>query len=304
MTSRTNPMKREYRYNRRFPSGSKNPFCRIRRQIRSFKQYLIYLQSPSPHHTTSNRQKMVGCSSQASMSLLIQNATALNRTGVQLVMSEQNYDGAITVFSESIRNLKQQLIFASERAVDDDEQPAHRARPSANIDFCELGNSDEDDIPFNRAITITYRDDRHVVREQDLQLFSAAVIFNIALVHHHQVVYGSSRKNRSAHAMQRKAEKLYDTVITLLASSNSLECPSLVRAAVLIQLACFNNLAQLRFRSGLDESARSCLEMASRLLSLAKDEIVDDIVFEDSLVQGLFLRAFLLRTIPQMAAAA
>ncbi len=227
---------------------------------------------------------------------LIQKAAELNTTGVELLAYDQHYDEAIDVMTQSIKNMKSELIISSECH---GGQPVEN-RSSAEIGIFDVGDSDED-IPFNRAIVISYRDNEHVIREDDIHLLSAAVIYNIALVHHHQVVHGSGKDHDLAFIAQ-KAEKLYMTVIKLLSGQVFSGRVCQVKSAVLIQLACCNNLAQLQFRSGSDESARHFLEMASGLFSIAKD--ADEDVFEDDLVQGLFLRAFLLRTRPQIAAAA
>lgn len=226
---------------------------------------------------------------------LMEKASLLNTTGVMQLVDHHNYDGAIDALTQSIRNMKQELISSSQSPP---ISAAHDAA-TAEIEFCDVGDSDED-IPCNRAILISYPDAKHDIGNNDIQLFSAAVIYNIALVHHHQVIHDRRNKN-SGHAAE-KAKKLYETVIKLLSGFTFFECSVLVRSAVLIQLACCNNLAQLHFRSGSDDRARRCLEMTSDFFSIS--ERLNDNKGEDAMIQGLLLRAFLLRSRPQMAAAA
>lgn len=236
---------------------------------------------------------------------LMQQAVDLNSHGVKLLSSKhRNYEGAVKAMSHSISLMKQELttMAGSDHSTTSANvsEVTSAAIKIVNLSEDAIGESDED-IVFNQAISISYKEGDHIATEQDIQVYSGAVIYNIALANHHQAIHQCYKTKGLSVAAGKKAEKLYDTAIKLLSSRSFLN-RSQERASVLVQLACCNNLAQLRFHYGAEDSARECLDVASSILAMTDQSAA--LVFNEPVVQGLILSAFFLRTPPQLAAAA
>jgi hypothetical protein len=122
------------------------------------------------------------------------------------------------------------------------------------------------------------------LNDDDVRAYTAAVIFNLALIHH---------RNRSV----AKAEKLYTLAFTLLADAYPRNpCPDMARMVTMVQLASMNNVSQIRFDCGDYEATREALADMSRILRQGAE-------FQDPNLQGFILNILLFKS-PSTAAAA
>jgi hypothetical protein len=87
----------------------------------------------------------------------------------------------------------------------------------------------------------------------NINIYSAAVIFNLALAHHVQ-----AHRSRSC---MIKAEKLYATIMKLLDDR-----VGNVQPAVMLKLACINNMSYIRLENGNFDQVREGLSELSTLL--------------------------------------
>jgi len=122
----------------------------------------------------------------------MQQAANLNTAGVKILSQDRKYDEAAKAMTESIKLMKK--VLSTTMATDEWEQgEGWDGVSSAGIEICDMvfddmGESNEH-IVFNKAILFSYRDDDHFASsEQDIDIYCAAAIYNIALVYHHQAV--------------------------------------------------------------------------------------------------------------------
>ena len=119
----------------------------------------------------------------------------------------------------------------------------------------------------------------------DVYVYSAAVIFNLALAHHIQGAKNTNARN--------KAEKLYATIMKLLD-----ERVGHMQSALLLKLYCINNMAHIRFENGAYDQIQDGLGELSTLL-----KSTDECLLEGAEVQGMLMSVLLFKK-PKVAAAA
>jgi len=143
----------------------------------------------------------------------------------------------------------------------------------------------DDPMFFRRAIMMPSDVDDGVSSPLDVYVYCAAVIFNLALVHH---IQGS--KNKDA---RNKAQQLYATTLMLLDDR-----VGHMQSALLLKLACINNMAHIRFENGEFDQIQAGLGQLSTLL-----KSTDEGLFEGVEVQALLMSVLLFKK-PKVAAAA
>jgi hypothetical protein len=206
---------------------------------------------------------------------LFEQAAQLNNAGVTALL-EGDQDTAITFMTKSIKMMKQELTkssLAGSHKSKHSDQEAHTV---------ELHDMDTETIVFNQAIRIQTDGPED---EIEINVCSAAVIFNLALAHHHK----SSSTGEVAYLS--KAEKLYSMVLRVLNDGAS-------RTANLVKLASINNMFQIRFANGDYEQASEGL---SHVISFMRYANYSE--FEEPKVQGLLMNLLLLKA-PRVAPAA
>jgi hypothetical protein len=202
-------------------------------------------------------------------------AAQLNNVGVTALL-EGDQDTAIIFMTNSIKMMKQALTKSSSGG-------SHKSKHSdQDAHTVELPDMDTETIVFNQAIRIPTDEPED---EIDIHVSSAAVIFNLALAHHHK----ASKTGKVAYLS--KAEKLYAMVLRVLNDGAS-------RTANLVKLASINNMSQIRFANGDYEQASEGL---SHLISFMRQ--AGDSVFQEPKVQGLLMNVLLLKA-PRVAPAA
>jgi hypothetical protein len=134
---------------------------------------------------------------------------------------------------------------------------------------------------FTEAITIPEHGDQS---EVDTQIYSAVVVFNLALAVHRE------GKNGKIESMA-KAQKLYTVLIN--------QC--MHRITVIAKLAAINNLSQIRFDCGEYERAREGLDHISAFMRASSN--TNQTMLEAPEIQGLLMNVLLLKA-PVIAPAA
>jgi hypothetical protein len=230
--------------------------------------------NPLPNHHTSK------------MDLFAQ-AARLNNQGVAALLEGDDKAAAATL-TQSIKIMKQELSKVT--AFDD-------MTKSAPFSSDDCGHSTTVELPgfhgaqdsyiFTDAINIPEHGDQTVV---DLQIYSAAVIFNLALAVHRE---GNTIGNALSMA---KAQKLYLMVLKVLNNQYMNN-----RVAVIVKLAAINNLSQVRFDCGEYELAREGLHHLSAFMRTSGN--TSDAMLEEPKIQGLLMNVLLLKA-PFIAPAA
>ena len=215
-------------------------------------------------------------------------AARLNNQGVAALL-EGDDKAAVAALTQSINIMKQELSNVTE------DNDTTKSAPFSSDD-CENSSTTvelpgfhvtQDSYIFADAINIPEHGDQTVV---DLQIYSAAVIFNLALAVHRE---GNTSGNASSMA---KAQKLYLMVLEVLNDQymNS-------RVAVIVKLAAINNLSQIRFDCGEYELAREGLAHLSTFMRTSDN--TSDAMLEEPKIQDLLVNVLLLKA-PVIAPAA
>jgi hypothetical protein len=211
---------------------------------------------------------------------LFEQATQLNNEGVTALLEGES-QAAIDAMTESIKLMKQELSKTTEDSKSDCSATASEQEEVRSVEIPQTDSFDT--IVFNQAIIIPSDEEQSDI---DIHVYSAAVIFNLALAHHHQASKGDTD-------CMAKAEKLYAMVLKLIDDG---ACH--MRIAVVVKLASMNNLSQIRYAKGEYENALEGLNQLSSYLRRTNQAL-----FEEPQVQGLLMNALLLKA-PKVAPAA
>ena len=244
---------------------------------------------------------------------LISNSKNRTREGESTMDSSSSYSRCIHQQSHSIPFLRSQDCFIYNKA----------------ISFI-LDDEDEDTI-----LEEWYKpEDRNVCLNDDssnnLHLYSAIIILNIALAYHRQAMIASSLSSsshprrcsqqgttsRSAAAQEwrTRAEKMYDMVTMLLEDvdgdtfgthhDEDIVVATNTTTALLVKIAAVNNLSQLRREMGDYESSRDGFEYLGELIDFAEYHLKTTLLWnQEDTIMGMLLNV-LLATSPEAAGAA
>jgi hypothetical protein len=211
---------------------------------------------------------------------LFEQATELNNEGVTALLEGES-QAAINAMTKSIKLMKQELAKPKKDRKSKFSRTAASEQEVRSVEIPETNSSET--IVFNQAIIIPSDGEQS---EIDIHVYSAIVIFNLALAHHLQASKGDT-------ACMAKAEKFYAMVLKLVDDG---ACH--MRIAVVVKLASINNLSQIRYAKGDFEHARDGLDQLSSFLRRTNQAL-----FEEPQVQGLLMHALLLKA-PKVAPAA
>ena len=208
-------------------------------------------------------------------------AAHLNNQGV-IALTEGDDAFAIDAMTKSIRMMKEELAKPTTDAIDNKLNVS--CEPELRtVEIPDMDSSDEHHEVFNQAIHIPCDGDES---DLDIHVYSAAVIFNLALSHHRQGLHGNL-------VSQAKALKLYNMVLKVLDDSMFQ-----FRTAVMVKLATINNLAQIQFANGNYEEAKDGVYHLASFLRIANGDVL-----AEPQVQGLLMNVLMFRA-PKVAAAA
>jgi hypothetical protein len=212
---------------------------------------------------------------------LFQEAAHLNNEGVTALF-EGDPSSAISSMAKAIKLMKTELSHTDASKLQGDSATA-RIQNTSTVEIPSMESSDT--IVFNQAVRIPadFGDLSHF----DMNIYTASVIFNLALAHHFKASSGDA-------VCMSKAEKLYCMVLKLLDES-ALH----VHTALVVKLACINNLSQIRYAKGDYENAREGLNEVSGFMRKSSNRAM----CEDREIQGLLMNVLLLKA-PKVASAA
>lgn len=212
------------------------------------------------------------------MTLFFQEAARLNNSGIE-ALAQGNEQKAIVILMQTIKMMKKILAKTDINQLQSNEEESHTDRLQT-IEIPEITCTEE--FFFNEAIKIPCNGKATVL---DIYMYSAAVIFNLALAHHAKAATDSK--------YLLKAEELYATIPKLLDDR-----VSHMRPAVILTLASINNMSYIRFENGNFDQIKEGLAEVNGLL-----KNTNNILFEEPEVQGLLMNVLLLKN-PKVAAAA
>ena len=281
----------------------------------------------------------------------LRSALRLNNDGVQFLL-ENNDEEAQTCFNLSLDLVKQSLISNSKNQTRGGESTSSTSSPtrcmhqqSHSIPFLRS----QDCFIYNKAISFILDDEdedtileewyknpeeKHVNDDDNcnnLHLYSAIIILNIALAYHRQAMIVSSLSSSSSHPPRRfqqgttisrsaaaqewraRAEKMYDMVTILLEdvdgdyddnSDDDIVCATNTTTALLVKIAAVNNLSQLQREMGDYESSRDGFEYLGELIDFAEYHLKTTLLWnQEDTIMGMLLNV-LLATSPEAAGAA
>jgi hypothetical protein len=211
---------------------------------------------------------------------LFQQAAQLNNDGVDSLLNGDQRT-AIKLMGESIKCMKVAISAIGSSSTAAPSTCYSSINDTRTVEIPSMESSDT--IVFNQAIKLPDKDEARAPDELEVNVFTSAVIFNLALAHHFL-----GDENSMA-----RAEKLYATVIKLL-KGDSLH----IHTALIVKLACINNLSQIRYSHGNYKGAREGLSQVSGFIKQN-----GGVMLEGPDVQGLLMNVLLLKP-PTVASAA
>ena len=232
-----------------------------------------------------------------------QEAIRLNNKGVGALV-DCNDNLAVESLSKSIRIMKMGLANLPENkqstsdedgsyffGTDMSEEESHMA-----VELPQMEQGQETFI-FNQALHLNEKLDLCCIEpsEEEIHLYTATVIFNLALAHHRRGL------GNGVSALLFKAEKLYSMLLKLLAHQGYNKS----RMALTVKLASIYNLASLRFDAGNFEEAREGLGHLSTIVhSGSHSECITNLpMFQEPDLRELLLNVLMLKP-PRVAPAA
>lgn len=212
-----------------------------------------------------------------------QEAARLNNDGVTALI-EGDEATSIDVLMSTVKMMKQ-YIASSDQTFSLASGSGNSPDCFESFSFVEIPSKMNDGhFFFHQAIKMPC--DEEIFSPLDVYVFSAAVIFNLALSHHIQ-----GAENIKA---RKKAEKLYATIMNVLDDR-----VVHMQSALLLKLSCINNMAHIRLENGEFDQIQDAL--VGELEALVKS--TDKHLLEGPEVQELLMSVLLLEK-PKFAAAA
>ena len=207
-------------------------------------------------------------------------AARLNNQGVAALLEGKDM-AAVAALTRSIKMMKKEIFLKPASSAHSDIM-----KKSATLsDDCEYSAVElpgfqgaKESYLFTGAIAIPENGDQS---ESNTQIYSAVVVFNLALAVHRE------GKNGKIESMA-KAQKLYTVILEVLNN----QCMN--RVAVIVKLAAINNLSQIRFDCGeYYELAREGLDHLSAFMRAGGN--TNRAVLEKPEIQGLLMNVLLLK---------
>jgi hypothetical protein len=143
------------------------------------------------------------------MSSLIQEAQRLNNEGVMLLLFENREQQALTCLKQSLNMFEHLLAIA----IDDNRSSSNLSNMALNIQLVahSLPNlQDSNGFIYCSLLAVsTAEASEPLPSKENIQVYSAVIILNIALAYHRKGVSGNE-------ASEAKAQKMYGSVTKLL----------------------------------------------------------------------------------------
>ena len=222
-----------------------------------------------------------------------QQAVKFNNEAVTALL-EGNYSTAVESLTNSIKAMKQQLSNAAKPTQTDKTDSLSFSSRNLSIVELPVPEDQQDSFLFNNVFVIPDTDNDELPAA-DINMYTAAVVFNMALAHHRQ-------RNQPL----KKTEKLYQMTLKVLGHQsyhpNSCSC----YMSLVIQLASINNLSQLHSNThGMEDMAMEVVQKLCNVVSLVGTVDNDNhgMFFDDRYLQELLVNVLFLKA-PEVAAAA
>jgi hypothetical protein len=251
-----------------------------------------------------------------STSSVFEQAASLNNQGVAALCHNDEVT-ALTVLTNSIRLMKQELSkpgvdLSSSRSEGGPielptkmvELPNHSALHQQKQLPIFADDDDDDQALFNHAISIplsTFKDPEQQPSDLEVHIYSAAVVFNLALSHQQLAARHKFDERRNAHdslytVNRNKAEKLYTVILKLLQDA---AC-SQVRTGVMVKLAAIHNLHWIRYQRGVreEDGSPSLQQTLSRFVQGIRQQdpfLARTFLEHDAQIQGLLMNVLWLK---------
>ena len=260
------------------------------------------------------------------MSLFLE-ASMLNNHGV-IALSQGKYKDASQLMTQSLKLMKHDLDVITTQ---EDELSVESAvavhRPENGTDDTRIQRVTivDEGSPFQKECGLFFGQAFIIPSSDELasssplmfdrrNIYAASIIFNLALVHHLQ--HGSQQSSNSYRYLH-KAEQLYGMIFPLLDDAAF----STASIALLIKLACINNLTEIRsstyfFSSRKEDTGMDVTESEDQreegdaLERYQREQVANVIrqtsnpeLFEEPEIHGLLMNALLYK-VPTLAAAA
>jgi hypothetical protein len=182
------------------------------------------------------------------------------------------------------------------------ELPNQAALHSHSKQLMIFTDDDDDQAMFNHAISIplsTFKDHDEQPSDLDIHIYSASVVFNLALAHQqlaNKHKFDSDRYNHdSIYTVNRnKAEKLYTVILKLLQDT---AC-SQVRTGVMVKLAAIHNLHWIKYQKGVTGEDNSLQQTLSRFVQGVRSQdpyLARTFLEHDAQIQGLLMNVLWLK---------
>jgi hypothetical protein len=211
-------------------------------------------------------------------------AVQLNNQGVALLLERRDQE-ALPFFSQSLSLIKSRTNEPMEMAAGQEKATLLHDTTFALPNF-EHAHS----FLFTEALIFFADCDDRLINESNCRIYSAVVIFNLALVHHRQ-----SNKPGNA-ACLIKAERLYDIVNRLLDSEAHNQ-----GTVLLVKLATLNNRSLLQHEQSNYKSAQEGFELLAWTISSVPSSMLSSSQID---VDALLLNVLYSSSAPSIAPAA
>jgi hypothetical protein len=187
-------------------------------------------------------------------------ALQLNNQGVALLL-ERRDEEAVPFFSQSLSLIKFRIGNYTDEPMSmstgEEKAALHEATfPLPNFE-------DTHSFLYTEALTFSADCDDRLINESNSHVYSAVVIFNLALVYHRQ------GKKLGKTACLLRAERMYEMVIRLLNSEGDNQ-----GTAFHVKLATLNNLSLLQQEQSNYESAQKGFELLAWTISSAPSSML------------------------------
>ncbi|CAJ1936615.1 unnamed protein product [Cylindrotheca closterium] len=211
-----------------------------------------------------------------------QEAARLNNEGVT-ALAEGDEETSIKRLTTTVKMMKQFIALPdqAEALASSSDESSSCLRSFSTVEIAHAACDEQ--VFFRQAILMPSDIDES--SPLDVFVYSAAVIFNLALVHH---IQGS--KNKSARS---KAQKLYAAIMRLLGDR-----VGHMQLSLLLKLACINNMAHIRYENGEFDQVQDGLGQLSTLL-----KTTDQCLFKGAEIQMLLMNVLFFKK-PDIAPAA
>ena len=205
-----------------------------------------------------------------------------------MLLADRDQEG-VRYLTESL-NIVKSMLSGSDDSISSDQE--HRSQASTAIihqESCPLSNLQDINCFIYSNALIFSLDSACPLSEDDVHIYSATIILNIALAYHRRGLTGNP-------SSLLKAEMMYEMITKLLGSEEN------HGTSLVVLLAAINNLSQLRHDRGLYDASLEGFKYLGSLINFAGNN-VNISLQNEQIYKGMLLNVLLVSA-PDAAAAA